>query len=509
MSKSILIIGGGIAGLAAGCYAQMNGYRSQVFEMHTLPGGLCTAWERGPYVFDGCIHYLFGSGEGQPFNRVWHELGAVTGRKMINHDELMRIKGSGGQTLIVYSDPDQLEQHMCALSPADAKLILAFAQGIRDFETFDMSLLFAEPRSLLGPFGWASLGMKLLPFVPPVLRWALVSAQDFGKRFRDPFLREAVPHLFAWPDIPVLAGLSMLAYMHTKNAGFPIGASLDFARAIEKRYLDLGGEIHYKAEVSKILVDGGDSTPARAAGIRLYSDEEYRADYVISAADGRGTVYDLLGGRFLDGGVKKRYDGHLPIRSQFQVSLGVARDMSQEPHWVTYLLQKPLVIADDEHHEIQIKHYCFDPSLAPTGKSVVEAMLPTRYNYWQRIHDHRLYDSEQSQVSGIVIGFLEKLYPGMRDQIEVVDEATPLSYERYTGNWRGSSCGWLLTKSTLPAMILGMPKTLPGLHDLYLAGQWVEPGGSVPMAAMSGRNALQLICRQDHRTFVTSTAPEC
>jgi hypothetical protein len=34
--------------------------------MHFLPGGLCTAWERGPYVFDGCIHYLFGSGPGQP-----------------------------------------------------------------------------------------------------------------------------------------------------------------------------------------------------------------------------------------------------------------------------------------------------------------------------------------------------------------------------------------------------------------------------------------------------------
>ena len=64
LEKSIIIIGGGIAGLAAGCYAQMNGYRTQIFELHFLPGGLCTAWERGPYVFDGCIHYLFGSGPG-------------------------------------------------------------------------------------------------------------------------------------------------------------------------------------------------------------------------------------------------------------------------------------------------------------------------------------------------------------------------------------------------------------------------------------------------------------
>ena len=41
--KSIIIIGAGIAGLSAGCYGQMNGYRTQIFEMHNLPGGLCTS----------------------------------------------------------------------------------------------------------------------------------------------------------------------------------------------------------------------------------------------------------------------------------------------------------------------------------------------------------------------------------------------------------------------------------------------------------------------------------
>ncbi|MBC7235591.1 MAG: NAD(P)-binding protein [Chloroflexi bacterium] len=42
--KSILIIGAGIGGLAAGCYAQMNGYTSCIFEMHALPGGVCTSF---------------------------------------------------------------------------------------------------------------------------------------------------------------------------------------------------------------------------------------------------------------------------------------------------------------------------------------------------------------------------------------------------------------------------------------------------------------------------------
>jgi phytoene dehydrogenase-like protein len=62
MSQSIIIIGAGIAGLSAGCYARMNGYDATIFELHSQPGGLCTAWNRKGYTFDGCIHYLFGSG---------------------------------------------------------------------------------------------------------------------------------------------------------------------------------------------------------------------------------------------------------------------------------------------------------------------------------------------------------------------------------------------------------------------------------------------------------------
>lgn len=58
----ILIIGGGLAGLATGCYAQMNGWRTRIVEHHQELGGLCTAWQRDEYRIDGCIHWLMGAG---------------------------------------------------------------------------------------------------------------------------------------------------------------------------------------------------------------------------------------------------------------------------------------------------------------------------------------------------------------------------------------------------------------------------------------------------------------
>jgi len=44
--ESIIVIVAGFAGLSAGIYAQMNGYKTRIFEMHTLSGGLCTSRKR-------------------------------------------------------------------------------------------------------------------------------------------------------------------------------------------------------------------------------------------------------------------------------------------------------------------------------------------------------------------------------------------------------------------------------------------------------------------------------
>jgi phytoene dehydrogenase-like protein len=238
--------------------------------------------------------------------------------------------------------------------------------------------------------------------------------------------------------------------------------------------------------------------------VRLYNDEIHTADITISAADGHGTIFDMLDGNYTSRKIRRMYDGHLPTHQMCQVSLGVNRDLSAEPHWVTYLLDKPLLLAGEERFEIGVKHYCFDRSLAPAGKSVIALIVRTNYAYWQRIYGRRIYDTEQSQVSDIIIDHLDKWYPGIQEDIEFVDEATPLSYERYTGNWMGATTGWLLTKETIPMMILGVPKRLPGLRDFYMAGHWVEPGGTVTLAAASGKNILQLICAEDRKVFATS-----
>jgi phytoene dehydrogenase-like protein len=53
--RSIAIIGAGIAGLSAGCYGQRNGFKTRLFEAHTMPGGVCAAWKRKGSTFSRAL----------------------------------------------------------------------------------------------------------------------------------------------------------------------------------------------------------------------------------------------------------------------------------------------------------------------------------------------------------------------------------------------------------------------------------------------------------------------
>lgn len=495
--KSILIIGAGIAGLSAGCYGQMNGYRTRVFEMHDSPGGLCTSWKRKGYTIDGCLAWLVGSSPAVGFYRIWQELDAVQGQHMIDSEEYLRVEGKAGKTFIVYRDIDRLERHMKELAPQDSHVIEELTGAARTCAGYDLPV--DKAPELYGTIHGISFLIRMFPFLRLLSKWKKITLQEYAGRFSDPFLREALPLLGDLPRFPMAALVMILAWTHRKSAGYPLGGSLEFSRRIERRYLGLGGEIHYRSPVREIMVES-----SKAVGVRLADGAEHRSDIVISAADGHSTIFDMLGGKYIDDRIRRYYD-ELPLFPPLiQIALGVARSFEGLPPAVLYLLDEPVVIAGQQRRYLPVEIYNFDPTLAPPGKTVVKVMLASDYAYWKDLkQDPDRYRAEKEKIADQVIALLNRRYPGLADQVEMRDVATPLTWERYTGNWRGSFEGWLITRQTFPPF--HMSKTLPGLKDFYMAGQWVEPGGGVPTAAMSGRNVIQILCKHDHRTFTTQT----
>jgi phytoene dehydrogenase-like protein len=495
--KSVTIIGGGIAGLSAGCYGQMNGFRTEIFEMHDRPGGLCTSWKRGAYTIDGCLHWLVGSKPGTNFHRIWEELGAVQGRRMIDHEEFLRIEGQGGRVLIVYSDLDRLERHMKELAPPDAARIEKLTKAARSVAQYDLPV--DKAPELYGTIDGTWFLIRMFPFLRLMSKWKKTTVREYARRFSDPFLREAFPLIADLPDFPMAGLLMMLAWMHRRSAGYPVGGSLEFSRSIERRYLDLGGEIHYRSLVTEILVEHD-----RAVGVRLADGTEHPGDITISAADGHATIFDMLGGKYLNHRIRGYYD-NLPIFPPLiHVALGVNRSFAGMPASVIYALDKPVMIAGHQQDHLGVEIDNFDPTLAPPGKTVLRVLFPADYAYWKDLRQDRgRYEAQKEEIADQIVALLDERYPGLAGQVEMRDVATPVTWERYTGNWQGSMEGWLMTKETFPPF--RMSKTLPGLKNFYMAGQWVEPGGGVPTAALSGRNIIQIICARGHRRFVTTT----
>jgi len=74
-----------------------------------------------------------------------------------------------------------------------------------------------------------------------------MSMQDFAVRLKSPFLKEVFP-LIWFPEFSMFPLMAFMAGFHQQRSGYPLGGSLEFSRAIEKRYLDLGGWIQYKIE---------------------------------------------------------------------------------------------------------------------------------------------------------------------------------------------------------------------------------------------------------------------
>lgn len=527
----MIIIGGGLGGLSTGCYAQMNGYQTEILEMHEIPGGCCTAWDKGDFTFDCCISWLLGSGPGNEMHQIWLELGALQGKEMRNFDVFNVVRGRDGRAVYFYSDPDRLQAHLLELAPADARVIRDFCRGLRKFRKALAVYPFLKP---VGLMGWAERMRMLASFAPyfTVIRKSIsVLMADYSQRFTDPLLREAFNFVLyeKHRNFPVLPFYFQLASHANLSAGVPEGGSLGLATSIEQRYLRLGGRISYNAKVEEILVERD-----RAVGVRLSDGRELRADIVVSTCDGPTTMLKLLKGKYLNEQYRKLYTETITkpdmvFPGYFILFLGLDRTFQADP-CTTYLL------AEDEtadllgirHPSINVQfrsqHY---PELSPAGTSIAYVtyfcdIAPwreldegpeqvTRSRGGQEIHTlpvrhGRGYHAAKRQAREALVRFLERRFPGLSESIVTRDVSTPLTQVRYTGNHDGTVLGWqpfVESGETLEELVKEHGPGLPGLANFYQSGVWATTGGLI-RAGASGRHVLQFICRDDGKEFTAT-----
>jgi phytoene dehydrogenase-like protein len=493
-NKSIIIIGAGLAGLATGCFAQMNGYSTKIYELQNKPGGVCVSWKRNGYTFDYAVHNVFGLAPNSVNNKLWRELGALRNLKTFRFEEFVRVEDSTGKSFTVYTDLNKLEQHMKELSPSDSKLIEEYVKAVTQFSGYDL---------FEGLTGGALTKLKMLPLMRSLIKYSKTSLKEYADRFTDPFLRKAFATIqYDIAEVPTLITLIFLSTLNNGDGGWPIGGSAVFSKNIEKRYLELGGQVEYSAKVKKILTKDD-----KAVGIRLEDDSENFADIVVSAADGYSTIFGMLDGKYVNEMIGEYY-GAVPKTQVFGLEtwFGVNRDFSNEPHALVLFLDKPISIENRELDKLDLEIFNFDPTFAPSGKCVIKVVMESNYDYWKNLaSDPENYRLEKQKVAETFARKLEHRFPGIGNQIEATDVVTPITVESWTNSYRGYQAYPAPAKYQKEINKNGLSKTLPGLENFYMVGQWAGATIGLNTVSLMGRNLVKGICKKDGKKFVSSS----
>ena len=501
----VSIIGSGVSGLSAGCYLQMSGFRTTIFERHELAGGLCTSWKRGGYTFESGFQWLLGSGEANPFYLLWSELLNMKSIDFITHESRMDIElkhhagRNGDKVFHLYTNLNSLRQYLLENSPDDENVIDGLIVSMRKMQTFEIPPMIRKVPELL-PLKEKIRYIRYLPLLWFLNRTKKETNFTFARKLKSPFLREAFELLFDGEELPLMIITMPLANSDLHAAGYPVGGASVFVKKLVEKYISLGGEIRYNATVSKILTAGNE-----AQGIRLENGEEFISDLVISAADWHFTVFNALQGKYvnkpiLELGNQKTLQVYYSL---VVISLGIRRTFENEPHFLRFPLEEDLVSPDGTvYSRLEAHIYNYDTTLAPPGSTVVSVSFYTRNaDYWisLRENDRAGYMEHKKNFAAGVIEIIDKKFGKIREFVDEVDIATPASIFRYTNNWKGSAQGWLPGKNLIARTPVKF--VLPGLKHFYYAGHWSIPGGGLPVAIKSARDVVQIICRNHNQKF--------
>lgn len=489
--KKVMIIGAGISGLAAGIYAAQSGFDVTIYESHSIPGGASTSWRRGGYLFEGGMHWLTGSSPSTQLNRFWREVGALDDSVPIyNRDPFFTFEHEG-RSACLYRDVDTLRRHFLSISPEDKTEIDRLCRDIRMFSKVQMPLTDIKgvkvKKASKIP---ASLIFGMLPAIPRMGYYAKMSVAEYSMRFQSPLLRLLLQHSIG-PEYAATGLLFTIATLASGDGGYPLGGSLAMARRMADKFRSLGGEIHYNTPVDRVSVSNGS-----ANGV-IIGSEHILADAVVVTSDTLSAVDTLFDEPIREPWTEQMRKNTKPMLCTY-ICLGVEEDLSALPENLSFQPDEPIVCGNIRADVVGFNNYARYEGYAPRGcTALTAAIMGDSYDFWKTARQNGTYELEKQRLAEAYIRALCAHFPQMEGKIAVRDVATPLTYERYLGSYKGS---WMtLMEKGKPSV--NYPSKPDSIQNVYFAGQRLTTPGGLPVALETGRKAVQYLCLDTDTVF--------
>jgi prolycopene isomerase len=482
-----IVIGAGNAGLTAAATLQRSGVRTLLVERHNVPGGCATSFRRGRFEFEVALHQLSGIGhEGQPFSlrELFDGLGVEL--DFVQEHDLYRIVVPGQLDVTLPADwggaADVLEEAF----PGNRARVAKFFDLVKSVT------------------GWQMAAMRGMPSeqIDPVLfHNALRPSQDvLDEHFDDEALKVALsaywPYLGQPPSRMPFQDLAMLFYVYLEYKPWHVrGGSQAMSTAILDSFLRAGGEVRFNTAVERILTRNG-----RVGGVRLDDGQEVLAHDVVSNAS-LPTTYGMLDE--VPGSVQRDLGTRRLGVSGFVLHMGL--DATPAELGFTTSTNFVNLDLDAERTSASFKSLepargicvsCYDVApigFAPSGSTHVSLMTLQYGDVWSKVAP-RDYARTKFAYAQTLLDVVEHITPGIRDAIEEVDVATPLTMARYLGHPGGAIYGY--DQDASEAWLFRNSERRTGVVGLHLAGSWAGIGGFQPTLQAGTRVAHKLMRRR-------------
>ncbi|MDQ0315485.1 1-hydroxycarotenoid 3,4-desaturase CrtD [Amorphus orientalis] len=494
--RRVVIVGAGMAGLAAAIDLAARGVEVVVFDAADAPGGKMREVRIAGEPIDAGPTVL-------TMRSVFEELFEAAGASLADRvpmdpaETLARHAWDEGGRLDLFADRERSADAIGDFAgAAAARGYLAFcAESRRIFEALDTTFMRAQqtgPAGLTRRFGVTGAA-DLAAIKPFTTLW-----RALGKHFRDPRLRQLFGRYATYcGGSPFLAPATLMLVAHVEQSGVWMvrGGMHRLARGMADLAGESGAVVRYASPVARIAVHGRVAT-----GVVLESGEEVAADAVISAAD----VSAIAGGAFGEA-VSGAVEGVPPAeRSQSALTwaeVAVPDGFPLARHTVffssDYEAEFRDVFRDRRLPEAPTVYVCAQDRDASGGPADGE---PGAEKGGDRLAfivnappdgDRRRFDPEEidrciERAKSLMgrCGLTLHAGPGERTT------TTPADYERMFPNTGGALYG----RAPHGAMAaFRRPGSRSRVSGLYLAGGSVHPGPGVPMAALSGRLAAEAV----------------